>query len=159
MTYWNGTAWVAEETPPIAKPRRLARRLLGATIEAGLITALIFGLIASSAFAAKGGNASRGHGGASTATITVPDGVYGSTVTATVSPAGLWVYAECSQNRSMVYGQYVQSDANGQAVLQLGPTSWWTGGSADCIAQAGNWSARNGQWVTQGSTTFHVSGS
>jgi hypothetical protein len=133
--------------------------MLGATAEAGLITILIFGLIASSAFAAKGGGGAKPHGGGGTsATISVPDGVYGGTVTATVSPAGLWVKANCYQGRTSVYGQYVQSDASGHATLQLGPTSWWSGGSASCTAEAGGWSARSGAWTAQGSTTFNVSG-
>jgi len=149
----------------------LTRHTLGAVTEAVLILAVIVGLVigyaaatrsgpfgAADTFAAKGGGG-HGHGGGGTsATITVPDGVYASTVTATVSPAGLWVYAKCSQGGSMVYGQYAQSDADGHAVLTLGPTSWWTGGPASCTAEAGNWSARNGQWVAQGSTTFNVSG-
>lgn len=59
MTYWNGSAWEAERpaTPP--RPRR-GRRLLGAATEAGLITLLIFGLIAGTALAGPGG---KGGGG------------------------------------------------------------------------------------------------
>lgn len=159
MSFWDGTRWVADMPAARSRAPRIARRLLGATAEAGLITALIFGLIAGSAFAAKGGNGTNPHGGGGTsATISVPDGVYATTDTATVSPAGLWVKASCFQNGSMVYGQYVQSDANGHATLQLGPTSWWSGGSATCTAEAGGWSARSGQWVSQGSTAFNVSG-
>ena len=136
------------------------RRLFGASAEALIIVILVFGLLAMPVLAAKGGNGGGkpGGSGGSTATISVPDGVYAETVTATIAPAGLWVYAACYQGNSMVYGQYVQSNASGQAVLQLGPTSWWTGGAADCAAQAGGWSSRNGQWVAQGATTFAVEG-
>jgi hypothetical protein len=59
MTYWNGSGWEADRpaTPP--RPKR-GRRFLGAATEAGLITLLMFGLIAGTTLAAKGGN---GHGG------------------------------------------------------------------------------------------------
>jgi hypothetical protein len=58
MTYWNGSAWEAERpaTPP--RPRR-GRRLLGAATEAGLITLLIFGLIAGTAIGARGSGPSK----------------------------------------------------------------------------------------------------
>ncbi len=159
MSYWDGTRWVADDVAPPPR-RRPVRHLLGAVAEATVVTALIFGLIAGSAFGARGGNSSKGGhgGGGSTATISVPDGVYMGTVTATVSPAGLWVKAACYQDNVMVYGQYIQSDANGQATLNLGPTSWWTGGPATCTAEAGGWSSRSGAWTAQGSTTFNVSG-
>ena len=157
MSFWDGTRWVADMPAARSRAPRIARRLLGATAEAGLITALIFGLIAGSA-GAGGAGACVVHFADGHATISVPDGVYATTDTATVSPAGLWVKASCFQNGSMVYGQYVQSDANGHATLQLGPTSWWSGGSATCTAEAGGWSARSGQWVSQGSTAFNVSG-
>jgi hypothetical protein len=53
MTFWDGTRWVPEA--PAAHPPRRTRRLLGAAAEAMVITSLIFGLIAGSAMAAKGG--------------------------------------------------------------------------------------------------------
>jgi hypothetical protein len=59
MTYWNGQRWVPDEP---ARPRARAgirRRLLGASAEAALITLLIFGLIAGTTLAAKGGNQGR----------------------------------------------------------------------------------------------------
>jgi hypothetical protein len=55
MTYWDGNRWIPDEP---AAPRRggVRRRLLGASTEAALITLLMFGLIAGTALAAKGGN-------------------------------------------------------------------------------------------------------
>ena len=55
MTDWDGYRWVPESRP---EPRRSgpARRLFGASAEAALITLLMFGLIAGTTLAAKGGN-------------------------------------------------------------------------------------------------------
>ena len=57
MAYWDGTRWIPEGPPRSRKARRSIRlRLLGASTEAALITLLMFGLVAGTAFAAKGGN-------------------------------------------------------------------------------------------------------
>ena len=59
MTYWDGNRWIPEGPPQPREPRRRAgRRLLGASTEAALITLLMFGLIAGTTLAAKGGNGS-----------------------------------------------------------------------------------------------------
>lgn len=56
MTYWDGSRWVPDE-PTTPSARSVAgRRLLGASTEAALITLLIFGLIAGTTLAARGGN-------------------------------------------------------------------------------------------------------
>ena len=125
--FWDGTQWVHDA--PAAPPRRRpVRHVLGAVAEAGLITVLTFGLVAGSAFAAKGGTHS-GNGGHTSITISVPDGAFASTVQATVSSPGLWVSAGCSQSGTVVYREVVQTDADGHATLNLGPTSWWSGGA------------------------------
>ena len=62
MTYWNGSGWEAERPADPTRPRR-GRRFLGAATEAGLITLLMFGLIAGSALAAPGSNGGGGKGG------------------------------------------------------------------------------------------------
>jgi hypothetical protein len=57
MTYWDGNRWIPEGPPqPRERRRRAGRRLLGASTEAALITLLMFGLIAGTTLAAKGGN-------------------------------------------------------------------------------------------------------
>jgi hypothetical protein len=109
---------------------------------------------ADNVFAAKGGRTGGGHGGSS-ATITVPDGVFGGTTTATVSNPGLWVYNACSKGGAVVGQQWAITDTAGKAVLYLGPTALWTSGGASCVAQVGSWSNK-GTWVSQGSTTFSV---
>lgn len=61
MAYWDGTSWV----PDTANPSRRTRfpRLLGAATEAGLITLLLFGLLAGTTLAAAGGRGDGGGGG------------------------------------------------------------------------------------------------
>ena len=53
MSYWNGTEWVVDAPPDPKRPSRV-KRVAAATLEAALVTALTFGLIAGSAFAAQG---------------------------------------------------------------------------------------------------------
>jgi hypothetical protein len=65
MSFWDGTRWV-EDKAPQPTPSRF-RHVLGAAAEASLITVLTFGLIAGSAFAAKGNGHGGGHSGGCTA--------------------------------------------------------------------------------------------
>lgn len=80
MTYWDGTRWVPEAPTSTPTPRR-GRRLFGAVAEASLITLLIFGLIAGTAFAAKGGNGNGRGGSPPAAELT-------ATLAATCAPCG-----------------------------------------------------------------------
>jgi hypothetical protein len=157
MTFWDGSQWVraTPDTPPRVG-HKATRHIAAAIAEAGLVACLIFGLIAGSAFAARGGKGGGSHAGTS-ASIRVPDGAFGGTTTATVSQPGLWVYNACSKGGTVVSQQWTATDSAGKAVLFLGPTMSWSSGSATCIAQAGSWSNK-GSWVNQGSTTFGVSG-
>ncbi len=156
MAFWDGSQWVAETPDRVAsKPRhRIIGHVLGAVAEGGMIALLSVGLIAGTAFAAQGGNGKL-HG-ASSATLTVPNGVFASTTTAKTT-SGLYVYAVCSQSGTVVYTQYALADSSGAAVLTLGPTPMWTGGAASCTAQAGSFSS-TGAWRSQASTSFSVSG-
>ena len=62
MTYWDGHRWIPDEpaTPTLTRSRA-GRRLLGASTEAALITLLMFGLIAGTTLAARGGNGGGGN--------------------------------------------------------------------------------------------------
>jgi len=137
------------------------RHVGGAALEGGLITMLVFGLIAGSTFAAKGGNGNgNGPNGTSgghktSVTITVPNGTFGTTDTASVSQTGLWVHATCSQYATTVYEQWLQTDGAGNATLTLGPTPMWSSGSASCDAEAGSWNS-HGRWVVDAQTAFAV---
>ncbi len=156
MTFWDGSRWVrATPSSPPPVRRKATRHIAAAIAEAGLVTCLVFGLIAGTAFAARGGKGAGGHAGAS-GTITVPGGVFGGTTTATVSQPGLWVYNACSKSGNVVSQQWAITDSAGRAVLYLGPTMLSKSGSATCVAQAGTWSSK-GTWVSQGSAGFNVS--
>jgi len=72
MSFWDGSHWVADVPARPSRAPDIARRLLGTTAEAGLITALIFGLMAGSAFAAKNGGGSKPQGGGGSSTLTGP---------------------------------------------------------------------------------------
>ena len=138
--------------------RHLSGVGLQALIIVGIVAALLLALSpmlkpADDLAGIKGANAARGSG-----TITVPDGVYGGTVTATVNPGGnVWAYAACYQGRTLVYAQYVKVSSSNTATFTLGPTPLWQGGDADCTAEEGSW-GRNGRWRAVASTTFHVDG-
>jgi len=72
MSFWDGTRWVPDVPATTTPSPRRGRRIFGAAAEAALITLLIFGLIAGSAMAAKGGNPGKpGGGGASKTTATL----------------------------------------------------------------------------------------
>ena len=89
--------------------------------------------------------------------LVVPNGTFAGTTTATATVAGHWVHAKCSQGGTLVYEQWVKSDAARQAVLNLGPTPMWQSGSASCWAESGYWSS-NGRWRQAASTNFTTSG-
>lgn len=90
--------------------------------------------------------------------ISVPDGAFAGTTTATVNPggSGTWAYARCYQDGTLVYAQYVRANSDNQAMFTLGPTPMWQSGAADCTAEEGTW-GRNGRWRVVADTTFHVS--
>ena len=168
MTYWNGTAWVTEETAPTAKPRRLARRLLGATIEAGLITAFIFGLIASSAFAAKGGHGGGGGGGGGTFTGPVmyadangngaPN--YWDDITFNVSSSAShpMVGLRCWQGTNWVFDGYVGywPDYQFEPFFRLGSQNWDSSQDASCTARLFYYNRRGGEVALANPLTFTV---
>lgn len=103
-----------------------------------------------------GADADKGrHGGS----ITVPDGVFGGSVTATVNPGGTdtWARAFCYQNGQLVYGQYERVNADNQATFTLGPTPSWQSGDASCVAEELT-KKSNGLWRVLASTTFNAQG-
>jgi hypothetical protein len=138
----------------VSTGRRLSVAVLQAIVLAAIVVAILIAVatVSRSAPFGAGNTLARGN-----AAITVPDGAFADSTTATVNPGGgTWVYAACSQGGKVVYAQYVQADANNHAVLSLGPTPNWTGGSASCIAQEGSW-GNNGRWHVLASTTFAAS--
>lgn len=151
MSYWNGSEWVPEQPDPPKRANR-RRRMFGATLEATLIVALTFGLIASTAFAGKGGGAGKGPGkpgggedASSSLTVRMVvdqngDGVpnwndqvtFDVVTTATDQP---WVRLDCYQG-----GAWVSTSSAGffpaypwPAIFTL-ESGGWMSGPADCTA-------------------------
>jgi hypothetical protein len=169
MTYWNGSAWEAERpaTPP--RPRR-GQRFLGAVTEAGLITLLMFGLIAGTALAGGGGNGrgSGQSGGGDKGSLalvmlqdTNGDGLpnYSETVTFTVTTTATdkpYVSVRCYQDSAFVYDGWAGFFVGawfGQT-FTLSSTSWSSGG-ADCTARLVMW-GNNGRERTLAQQSFRV---
>ena len=156
MSFWDGTRWVddtATNTAPA--PIRPRRRLLGATAEAGLITLLIFGLIAGTTFAAKGG---RNAGSLSLVVLAPPDVNYGEDVTfeLSTSVSKPYVNVRCYQGAAFVYDSWAGFYPGawfGQTFTLSGPS--WVGGPADCNARLVSF-AKNGRERTLTSMQFWV---
>lgn len=142
MTYWNGAGWEADR-PADPPRRRRGRRFLGAAAEAGLITLLIFGLIAGTALAAKGTGGKPAGRTQSTLTLVVlapPDANHGEQVTFEVSTSATdqpMVEVNCLQAGVLVYwasaGFYDAYPWPWARNFTLQST-YWTEGSADCVA-------------------------
>lgn len=137
-------------TSPAAGGRRRRRGALAALTGAVLMAGVLL----------PAPTASAGRRPGSGTAITVPDGVYGGTTTATVSkpPAGTWVVSTCYQDGSPVIFNRLEADAQGQAVLTLGPTEGYVSGigGADCTAEAKYWNLKRQRWVSLGTTSFQV---
>ena len=139
-----------------------ARHIGGVGLQALLIVgiviavALAFSPIFKPASDLAGTQSVQARGGAN---ITVPDGVFAGTTTATLNPGGsdAWAYARCYQDGTLVYAQYVRSTSSGTATFTLGPTPMWDSGAANCTAEEGSW-GKNGRWRAVATTTFNVSG-
>jgi len=167
MSYWDGTRWLEDVPAASAPPPRRARRILGAAAEAALVTTLIFGLIATTAFAAKGGNgANKTSGGRSASTFSLvlldsTDGAahYGQDVTFNVSTSATdnpYVNVRCYQDGAFVYDAWAGFyDAAWFGQTFTLASSSWTSGAADCDARLVMW-AKNGRERTLDEMTFHV---
>jgi hypothetical protein len=126
MSYWDGSRW-APEAPAPAKSGGRGRRLLGATAEATLITLLMFGVLAGSTFAARGGGK--------------PSGGSTPTGTCAVTPAPVTVGASYTVTAHDVRPDTVftvrVSDANGVQIFFLGSDSSGTGSGSTYAYAAG----------------------
>jgi hypothetical protein len=134
-----------------------------AVLEGALISMLVVGLMAGTAFAAKGG----GHqsGGMSIAVVTVVDANqnklpnWADQVHFTFTTSNLYptVSVTCTQNGGLVFGDshpyYWPNvwDDNGNVILS---SQAWASGAADCKVVVKGTSG--GRTVSLGSTTFHV---
>ena len=169
MSYWNGREW-ADTTPTAAEERHPSRvkHVAAAVLEAGLITALTFGLIAGSVFAARGGGKPSGGGsGGSLAVVMVTDAngnglpnwadqlTFNVSTTATDRPT---VRLHCYQNGSLVYTATAGFFAGypWSTVYSLSSQTW-TGGAADCTATL-IYSGNNGRINTVATLNVAVGG-
>jgi hypothetical protein len=164
MSYWNGAEWVPDQPDPPKRASR-RRRVFGATFEATLIVALTFGLIAGTAFAAKGGG-TKGGGKPATAQGTIAlvvldstDGQahHGQTVTFAVATSATdrpYVSLNCYQDGVWVLsgtaGFYPDYPWDQSFVLA---NDWFTG-AGDCTAQLYSNDSRRS--TTLATMTFHV---
>ncbi|MBF8289524.1 MAG: hypothetical protein HW391_492 [Chloroflexi bacterium] len=143
------------------RPGSIARHTAGVAFEGLLILATVTVLLFAAAVVTRGepGGADDAFAGRNGA-ITVADGSFAQTTVATANPGddGTWVMAECFQNGTIVYRQYVRVDpATHQATLTLGPTPSWSSGAASCRAEEGVW-FKGTRWRVLATTTFEVSG-
>jgi hypothetical protein len=169
MSFWNGHRWEAQSPPAAADTPREGRvkRLGAAALEGALITALVFGLIAGTAFAGKGGRGGSGPTGGGTISLAplVVDSNgngtanWGDTVTFNISTTATstpWVNVQCSQGGALVYDGlkaywYGSLDPNWNFILKSGG---WQAGAADCVAYLDT-NTRQGM-KHLASTAFHV---
>ena len=175
MSFWNGHQWEGVDAHPAAatsaKPESRTKRLAAAALEGALITALTFGLIASTAFAARGGGTGGGkHGGGGTTggsgTISLHSPLvldrngngtpnWGDAVRFDVSTGSTtqpYVNLYCYQNGTLVAGGsegYFPGALDDGNFGLYAPS--WMSGAADCTAKLVNPSGS-----VLGSTSFHV---
>lgn len=134
----------------------VAEALLVASIAAVVLFA--FAPVAKPAnFLAGTGEAAARGKTASTVAISVPDGVFGGTTTASTK-AGMWVHVTCFVNGTVGMSTWNTTDGTGHATFGLGPTASWTSGGASCTAEVGSFNSRS-KFVAAGSTSFKVSAS
>jgi hypothetical protein len=139
-----------------------------AIAEGALISLLVVGLIAGTAFAAKpaangSGKAGGGTTGGGTISLALMDGAteahFGARVSftfATTATPYPYVHLKCWQNGSLVAEGRTGffPTALGNEWFNLGPTGNWQGGAADCTAYLEKYSKQG--WSVLGSTTFQV---
>ena len=152
MSYWNGRHWVSEPSETTAAPKR-SRRFLGASLEAGLIVLLTFGLIAGTALAAAGENGNGKGGRASESTLSLvvlapPDVNYGEQITFAVQTNATdqpHVSVRCYQAGTLLYsssaGFYDGYPWPTNQIFTLSSRAW-TAGAAECTAELAYWDGR-----------------
>ena len=127
MSYWDGSRWTSEVQPATTSSRP-ARRLLGAATEAGLISLLLVGLIASTTFAAKGGGGKPAGGSTPTGSCAVTP--------APVAVGTSYTVTAYDVRPDTVFTVRV-SDANGVQIFFLGSDSSGTGSGSTYAYAAG----------------------
>lgn len=138
-----------------------------ALAEGALISLLVVGLVAGTAFAARGGGG-KPSGGGGTISLSSPlvydanaDSLpnYGDRATFTVSTTATdkpWVELDCYQGGTLVYQDrrgFFDGSLTGE-VFNLGTSGAWQSGAADCTAWLVKYTTKS--WSKLASTSFHV---
>jgi hypothetical protein len=152
----------------MARIRAATSHAFLALLEAGLIATLVVGLVAGTAFAAKGGGQGKpsagGSTGGGTISLALMDGAteahFAARVTFTVSTTATpypYVHLMCRQNGTLVAEgrQGFFPTALGNEWFVLGPTPAWQSGAADCTANLEK-STSKGWSVLASTPSFHV---
>jgi hypothetical protein len=132
--------------------------------QGALVALLVVGLVAGTAFAAKGGGQGKpGGSGSGTISLALLDGAteahFAARVTFTISTTATpypFVHLMCYQGGTLV-GEGRQgffAGALGNQWFTLGPTPSWQGGAADCKANLEK--STNRGWSVLGTTSFPV---
>lgn len=170
MEFWDGERWIDERTPK-PKQRSVARRALTHStqvmLEASLVALLVVGLVAGTAFAAKGGKGGGGKTGTSgtLAVVMVADQngdgapnwndqvTFDVYTTATEKP---WVKLNCYQSGTWVYtATHGFFEAYPWAPNFTLASGAWTSGAGDCTATL-YMVTSNGRSKTLATLSFHV---
>jgi len=165
MSFWDGERWI-KAPAPAPKERSVATRAVThsaqALLEGALVALLVVGLVAGTAFAARGGKA----GGGSVNLVMVQDtdgnGLpnWAEVVTFDVSTtaANPYVNVRCYQGTAFVYDAWAgffDSAWFGQTFTLS--SSYWTSGAADCSARLVTF-GKNGRERTLATMGFGVGG-
>ena len=158
--FWNGTRWV-EEPPARSPERRRGHHLTGAFV----VASLIFGLVVTSAFAARGGHAATNTTSFSGPVLVVDpdaDGVvaHGDSVTfnvATNATSYPEVGVRCWQGNSWVYDGYVSYFDSwlSPSYFTLDSSNWSATLGASCSARLFYYNKRGVEQVL-GTISFEV---
>jgi hypothetical protein len=137
-----------------------------AILEGALIATLVVGLMAGTAFAAKGGGGKPGGGGGTgTISLSLMDGAtearFAARVTFTISTTATpypYVHLMCRKDGALVGEGRVGffPTALGNEWFYLGPTPAWPSGEAECTANLEKSTARGGWSVLASTPSFHV---
>jgi hypothetical protein len=146
--------------------KRLMSHTTMAFAEAGLIALLVVGLVAGTAFAAKGGGGKPGGGGTSSSTLTMvmvdpadTSANHNDWITFTVTTTEPYpvVSATCSQGGVVVFGDshpmYSPNIWEDPGHFKLASLSWTSGGASCTAALKGT---NRGKVVTLATTSFSV---
>ena len=155
MAYWDGEGWVDRQTPApkrASKARRLFVHSWQALIEGALVSLLVVGLVAGTAFAGKGRTTTPPSLDLVMVTDLNSNGAanYGDTITfrSDTTASGAEVGLRCYQGSNFVFDGYVSLyDSWLGKELTLESSKWDRSSSADCVARLFTYNRKNQQQV------------